>query len=410
MLSAVLVQGLPPRHGNRYFPDVHRVILHLDMDAFYASVEQRDDPSLKGKPVIVGSPPDRRGVVCAASYEARKFGVRSAQPSITAGRLCPQGVFLRPRMDHYREESRQIMGLLRGYGIQIQQVSVDEAYLDCTALVAERGASPLPGGLLPDHPGDRALYRALPLAREFKTRIREERGLAASIGIAANKLLAKLASDYDKPDGVVLVPESDKVAFLRPLPVRAIHGVGPATEKILQDRGWSTVAHLQDAKGDLRAWLGSFGPELKRYALGEDARPLDLEDEVKSISSENTFERDTLDRDILRRCLWAQARELAEKLQRHGLMGRTLSVKVRYSDFTSLTRQVSLEDGLDDAGALYRIAAGLLARHQLVNRPLRLLGMGVSSLQPASVRQLPLPWLDEQQKAGSREGVSPKPA
>ena len=203
---------------------VPRVIFHLDMDAFYASIEQRDQPALRGKPVIVGGSPQSRGVVCAASYEARKFGVRSAMPSRTAGRLCPHGVFLYPRMDAYRDESHAIMKLIAGFGAIVEQVSVDEAYLDVSALYP--GATP-----------DEALDGALPLAQRMKELVREQRQLTASIGVAANKLLAKLASDFQKPDGLTLITERDKVAFLRPLPVRAIHGVGQVTESILQKAG-----------------------------------------------------------------------------------------------------------------------------------------------------------------------------
>src|SRR5712675_1929719 len=196
---------------------MHRVIFHLDMDAFYASVEQRDDPALKGKPVIVGSPPTQRGVVAAASYEARKFGVRSAMPSVTAGRLCPKGVFVRPRMEAYKVESREIMAVVREFaGELIQQVSIDEAYFDASTKC--QGAT-----------ADESLERGLPLAREIKQAILQRRQLTATIGIAPNKLLAKLASDFKKPDGLTVVRESEKVAFLRPLPVRSLHGIGQVT-------------------------------------------------------------------------------------------------------------------------------------------------------------------------------------
>jgi nucleotidyltransferase/DNA polymerase involved in DNA repair len=293
-----------------------RVIFHLDMDAFYASVEQRDQPEWRGKPVIVGGPPERRGVVCAASYEARKSGVRSAMASVTAGRLCPEGIFVRPRMEVYRDESQAI--------------------------------------------------------------------------IAPNKLLAKIASATFKPDGLTLVAESGKAAFLRPLPVGAIHGVGRVTEAALQKAGYQTIADLQDTPTDLRSLVGSWGRELKRMAHGEDDRPLDLGDEVKSISSENTFARDTADRPVLRACLREQAEELAQKLAKYRMAASTVSVKVRYGDFTTLTRQVSVEEPLEDAATIYRFACWLLARHQLVKRPLRLLGLGLAGLQEVNLRQLTL--------------------
>ena len=373
-----------------------RVIIHLDMDAFYASIEQRDNPSLRGKPVIVGSPPTQRGVVCAASYEARKFGVRSAMPSVTAGRLCPKGIFVRPRMDHYREESRTIMAVVAQTGALIEQVSIDEAYLDLSEAVGR--ASPLTvetdatgtGGPVVPHDADEALFHAVPLARALKRKLFSERGLTASIGIAANKLLAKLASDFSKPDGLTLVPERDKVLFLRPMSVRAIHGVGKVTEQALNQAGITTVGDLQDYPGDLRALAGSFGPKLKQFAFGDDDRPLELGDEVKSISSEETFLRDTDDRPRLRKCLREQAAEISGKLKRRRLAAKTVQVKVRYSDFTTLTRQVSVEEPVTEARDIYRLGCYLLAKEKLVSRPLRLIGLGVSGLGEVASRQLVL--------------------
>jgi len=357
---------------------MHRVIFHLDMDAFYASVEQRDDPALRGKPVIVGAPPTQRGVVAASSYEARKFGVRSAMPSVTAGRLCPKGIFVRPRMDVYREESRAIMNIVRTSGALIEQVSVDEAYLDFSAQPQRATA-------------DESLLAALPIARELKQEIYSERQLTASIGVAANKFLAKLASDFQKPNVLTLIPERDKVLFLRPMPVRAIHGVGKVTEQTLVNAGIKTIGDLQDYTGDLRALVGSWAPSLKRLAFGEDDRPLDLSDERKSISSENTFLRDTADGRVLRDCLREQANDVAATLQRKRLEAQTVQVKVRYSDFTTLTRQISVEEPVSDANEIYRLAAHLLAREKLVSRPLRLLGVGVSGLMPPVAKQLSLP-------------------
>ena len=370
-----------------------RVIFHLDMDAFYASVEQRDNPAWAGQPVIVGGSPERRGVVCAASYEARKFGIRSAMPSATAGRLCPHGIFVSPRMDAYRTESHAIMAIVHQFaGELVQQVSVDEAYLDVTHQLPS--FPPLDAlAATPSQPltHDDLLASAKPLARQIKDAIHHQRRLTATIGIAPNKLLAKIASSSFKPDGLTIVADSTKAAFLRPLPIGTIHGVGRVTEAALTKAGFTTIAHLQDTATDLRSLVGSWGRDLKRMAHGEDDRPLDLGDEVKSISSENTFERDTADRPILRACLREQATELAQKLTTRRLAARTLSVKVRYSDFTTLTRQLSVEEPIEDAATLYRFACWLLARHQLVKRPLRLLGLGLSSLQEISTRQLQLP-------------------
>ncbi len=359
-----------------------RVILHLDMDAFYASVEQRDRPELRGLPVIVGGSSEQRGVVCAASYEARKFGVRSAMPSRIAARLCPLGVFIRPRMDAYRDESRAIFRLVAETGVVVEQVSVDEAYLEATAIVGPSGEAG----------GDGDLRAAVPIAERLRAEIRAQRGLTASIGIASNKLLAKLGSDFKKPDGLTLITERDKVTFLRPLPCRALHGVGAVTAEVLAKAGLNTVGDLQDHPGDLRALVGSFGPVLKRFAFGEDDRPLELGDEVKSISSETTFDRDTADRPELRACLRDQATEIAGKLQRRRLAARTVQVKVRYGDFTTLTRQISVEEPLTDAKEIFRFGCWLLAREDLVHRPLRLLGLGVSGLGEMAAVQLALPW------------------
>ena len=354
-----------------------RVIFHLDMDAFYASVEQRDNPALRGQPVIVGAPATQRGVVCAASYEARKFGVRSAMPSITAGRLCPSGVFVRPRMDAYREESRQIMAIIGELGATVEQMSVDEAYLDLSAVC--QGAD-----------ADNSLRQAVPMAQALKERVRTERQLTATVGIAANKLLAKIASDHHKPDGLTLITEAEKVQFLRPLPVRTLYGVGRVTEQVLQQANLRTIADLQDYPGDLRALVGSFAGQLKRFAFGQDDRPLELGDEIKSISGEETFLHDTEDRKILRACLREQAADIAGRLKHRQLGAHTVQVKVRYGDFTTLTRQVTVEEPLTEAGEIYRLGCYLLGRERLVSRPLRLLGLGVSNLREPTARQLTL--------------------
>jgi DNA polymerase-4 len=354
-----------------------RVIFHLDMDAFYASVEQRDDPGLRGRPVIVGSPPTQRGVVCAASYEARKFGVRSAMPSATAGRLCPNGVFVRPRMDHYRQESRHIMEILARTGAVIEPMSIDEAYLDVSAIA-------------PAEDLDAALLWALPLARQIKQHILSERQLTATIGIASNKLLAKIASDHKKPDGLTIISDREKVSFLRPLPVRTLYGIGKVTEQTLNRAGIVTIGDLQDHPGDLRALVGSFGPKLRQFAMGEDDRPLEIGDDIKSISGEETFLKDTDDRKVLRACLREQASDISTRLKHKRLGAHTIQVKVRYSDFTTLTRQISVEEPITEAPDIYRLGCFLLGREKLVSRPLRLLGLGVSSLREPNGQQLAL--------------------
>jgi DNA polymerase IV len=354
---------------------IHRVLFHVDMDAFYASVEQREVPRYQGRPVIVGASPQQRGVVCAASYEARAFGVRSAMPSVTAGKLCPQGIFVRPRMALYRQESKEVMAILQRLGAQIEQVSVDEAYLDLSEQVT--------GDDLDD-----ALVNSVAIARNVREEIRQRRGLAASIGIASNKLLAKLASDYGKPDGLMLIPERDKVEFLRNLPVGRIHGVGQVTESLLKKAGLNTIADIQDFGGELRGIVGSWGDTLKQYALGEDHRPLSEDDTVKSMSCETTFSRDTEDRVILRKTLREQADELGLGLKKKRLRAKTIQVKVRYTNFETLTRQLSVTIPLDDGAQIYRSACHLLARDKLVKQPLRLLGLGVSGLVDADWAQL----------------------
>jgi DNA polymerase-4 len=254
-------------------------------------------------------------------------------------------------------------------------VSIDEAYLEL-----------VPASEDPDE----ALYRAVPIARELKGEIAFERGLTASIGIASNKLLAKLASDFKKPNGLTLIPDRDKIAFLRPISIRALHGVGKVTEETLNKAGIRTIGDVQDHPGDLRALVGSFGPRLKQFAFGEDDRGLYLGDEVKSISSEETFERDTADRAVLRASLRDQADDVSRRLRRRNLGAHTVQVKVRYSDFTTLTRQISVEETVSDTKEIYRLGCFLLARDRLVTRPLRLLGLGVSGLAEPTWHQLPL--------------------
>jgi DNA polymerase IV len=355
---------------------MERLIFHIDMDAFYAAIEQRDAPALRGKPVIVGGAAHQRGVVCAASYEARTFGVRSAMPSVTAARLCPEGTFIPVRMAHYREESRRIMEILSRTGALIEQMSIDEAYLDVT-------------GRLPEACDSTIEYAsAIGLARRIKEQIQRERGLTATIGIGSNKFLAKLGSDFQKPDGLTLIPERDKVGFLRPLPVRWIHGVGKVTEQALRREGIFTIGDLQDYPGNLKRIVGSFATALRDFAFGEDDRPLETHAEAKSISSEETFDRDTDDRRLLRATLWQQAREISAELDRQQAGARTVQVKVRYGDFTTLTRQISVEEPFAQAREIYRLACFLLARDRLVSRPLRLLGLGASTLTHGAGRQL----------------------
>jgi DNA polymerase-4 len=280
-------------------------------------------------------------------------------------------------MDAYREESHRIMEIIATTGAIVEQMSVDEAYLDVSAICQAGDA-------------DASLLLARPLARELKQRILSERQLTATIGVASNKLLAKIASDHQKPDGLTVITDQEKVSFLRPLPVRTLYGVGKVTEQTLKKAGIATIGDLQDYPGDLRALVGSFGPKLKQFAFGNDDRPLEIGDEIKSISGEETFLKDTDDRKILRACLKEQAADISARLKHKRLGAHTVQVKVRYTDFTTLTRQISVEEPLTEANEIYRLGCFLLGREKLVSRPLRLLGLGVSNLREPTTRQLAL--------------------
>ncbi len=277
-------------------------------------------------------------------------------------------------MHAYQEESRKIMGLLADFGGSVEQVSVDEAYMD----MSHRFAGAADNGS--------AVEAAREVGREMKELIRRERQLTASIGIGSNKLLAKIASDHGKPDGLFAIEDAGRAAFLRTLPVSAIHGVGRVTARILGEAGLHTIADVQDHSGDLRALVGSFAGTLKCYAFGEDDRPLEFDGEIKSISTEETFERDTEDRRILVPLLRQQAEEVAGKLSREHLAARTIQIKVRYADFKTLTRQTSVEDPVESASEIYGLACSILRRERLVHRPLRLLGLGLSGLGPPGMQ------------------------
>lgn len=342
--------------------DPPATVLHLDMDAFYAAVEVLDNPALRGKPVIVGSPPDRRGVVSTASYEARKFGVRSAMPSRTAGRLCPQGVFVPVRMARYAEVSRQIMAIIESVTPLYEQVSVDEAFMEV-------------GGVLRRWKTGRAVAEAL------KMRIRGELGLTCSLGVAPNKFLAKLASDLHKPDGLTEVPtEPAAVAtFLAPLPVGRIWGVGKVTEARLVGFGLRTMGDLQ------RLGLAGLAPLVGEHAArhifelahGRDERAVVTEVEAKSISSETTFDVDCTSLEVVRQTLVELVEEVGSRLREDGRTARTGHLKLRYEDFSTLTRQAALQPPSHTDADLIACAVRLLDREQ-VQRPVRLVGFGVS--------------------------------
>ncbi len=346
-----------------------RTILHLDMDAFFAAVEVLDKPSLKGLPLVVGSPPNKRGVVSTCSYEARKFGVHSAMPSRTAFQLCPKAVFLPPRMERYTEISRRIMAILETVTPEVEPVSIDEAFLDVT-------------GVLKRWPSAEAV------ARHLKTLIRDELGLTASVGVAANKFLAKLASDLHKPDGLTVVPSEPAAVrdFLKPLPVGRIWGVGKVTEAELHRFGIRTIGDIQArTEADLARLLGSpaLGAHVWHLARGEDDRTVEAgRQEEKGISNERTFGEDCADGGVQRQALLELAEQVGRRLRAAGKRAGTVQVKIRFGDFRTITRQRPLRPPADGDAELIRLALALFEGEK-VARPVRLLGFGVTNLTAA---------------------------
>jgi len=340
-----------------------RRIVHLDMDAFYSSVEQRDDPALRGKPVAVGGRPDSRGVVAAASYEARAFGVRSAMPMARAVRLCPQLVIVHPDFERYRQASRQVMDLLRACTPLVEPLSLDEAYLDVTE---NNWNEPL----------------ATNVAKRLKRAIFETTGLTASAGVAPNKFLAKIASGYRKPDGLTVIPPERVESFLQDLPVEALWGVGPVTAKKLRAAGIEKLVQVRSADMELlRQTVGSLADWLRQLSYGDDPRPVTPDRESKSSSTENTYAEDLLDLGRMRDELDRMARENAEWLVRRKLEARTITIKVRYSvGFVTVTRSHTLSRATADADVIASWAKDLLAKTDAGQRPVRLLGVRVAGL------------------------------
>jgi DNA polymerase IV len=336
-----------------------RTILHLDLDAFYASVEQLDDPSLRGRPVIVGGP-SRRGVVCAASYEARRFGVRSAMPTARARRLCPDGVFLPPRFERYGALSGEVFDIYRRYTPQVEPLSLDEAFLDVTQSRALHG-----GGA--------------DIARAIKASVRAECGLAVSAGVAEVKLAAKIATDLGKPDGLVVVPPGGTASFLAPLPVSKLWGVGQVTEEALRKLGIGTIGDLaRTPEAALASAIGaSHAKGLRALANGEDPREVVSDEEAKSVGAEETFGDDLVGEAALLPELLAQAARVGRRLRAAGLAGHVVTLKVKYDDFSAITRRVTLERPTDGDRAVFEAARGLLSRVDLARR-VRLTGISVS--------------------------------
>lgn len=345
--------------------DMERAILHVDMDAFYASVEQHDHPEWRGRPVIVGAPPNARGVVSTCSYEARRFGVHSAMPSRQAYELCPEGIYVRPRMERYQAVSDAIFRIFGEVTPLVEGLSVDEAFLDVS--------------------GVRRLFgEPETIARRVKARILGELGLTCSVGVAPNKFLAKLASEERKPDGLFVVPRDWQalLAWLGAKDVRALWGVGPKLADTLRLAGLATVRDLQCADpARLRALTTPAQAEhLLAIAFGRDSRPVETEREDKSLSREHTYPEDTLDRERLRRDLRELAEDVGRRLRQHGLWARTGRLKLRYAGFRTVTRQAPFPVPVCDDFALRDLAWELLERHLEPESPVRLIGFGADNL------------------------------
>ena len=340
-----------------------RQIIHVDMDAFYASVEILDNPKLKGKPVLVGASPEQRGVVAAASYEARKFGIHSAMPMAQAVRLCPKAIVLPVRMERYVEISNEIHEIFARYTPQIEPISLDEAFLDVTGSIA----------LFND---------AETIGRSIKKEIKNELGLTASVGIAPNKFLAKLASDLKKPDGFVIITEENKREILDPLDIGKIWGIGKVSEKALKSLGINTVRQLREADPTkLHNIFGNTTPHILSLAKGIDHREVETVQTSKSMSSEETFAKDIRDKNILLRVLLNQVNEVAQRLREEKLEAKTITLKLRYGDFRTITRSSTLDKAVNITAILWKDAKDIFLKwHKDSGGALRLLGFGASGL------------------------------
>jgi DNA polymerase-4 len=347
-----------------------RKIIHVDMDAFYASVEQRNDPSLRGRCVIVGGLPGTRGVVATASYEARKFGVHSAMPSNMAYKLCPRAVFLKPDFKSYEEVSKQIRSIFLDYSDLVEPLSLDEAYIDVT--VNKKG-------------GEDASRIALEIKRRIK---KETGGLTASAGVSFNKFLAKVASDAQKPDGLPVITQAKAKDFIEALPIGRFFGVGAVTEKHMLSLGIKTGADLLNfSKLELVQHFGSAGEFYYQLARGVDDRPVCPSWTRKSLGTEETFQSDVDDLTIVASVLRRQAEEVSNELKRQRLKGRTITLKIKYFDFRNCTRSLSFQEPLDDAATIARVAISLLDRTDAGKVKIRLAGVTVSGFPEAEVQE-----------------------
>lgn len=349
-----------------------RTILHLDMDAFYPAVEILDNPSLKGKPVIVGGSRER-GVVSSASYEARKFGVHSAQPIATAMRLCPHGIFLPGRMSRYKEVSAQVFEIFYRFTSLVEPLSIDEAFLDVTG-------------------STRLFGQPVEIAKKIKRMVVEETGLTVSAGVAPSKFVAKIASDMDKPDGLTVVPPESVREFLDPLPIKKMWGIGKVTQEALARLNVHTFKDLSRVPLKvLERRFGKHGLKMHQLSMGMDDRDLVLGHDVKSVGHEETFSQDILDKDLARKELLALANKVGRRMRQKGVTGRTVTLKVKYSDFIQITRASTLPKSTDDGLEIYSTVCHLLEKTGVGKRPVRLLGISISKLRfDDAETQLPL--------------------
>lgn len=358
-----------------------RIILHADMDAFFAAVEQLCHPELRGKPVIVGADPRQgkgRGVVSTASYEARRFGVHSAMPISQAYRLCPHGIYLPPNGRLYGQYARRVFKVLEEYSPLVQKISIDEAFIDLSGHPDFRNGLPVE-------------QTAGKLAQRMKKQILDQTGLTASVGIAPSKSVAKIASDYDKPDGLTIVAPGEVQAFLDPLPVGRLWGVGKKSAEVLKRQGIETVAQLRQCSKDyLDTHFGKMGNHLLRMATGTDDREVHIEEEIKSVSHETTFEEDQTDRDLLKSTLLYLSEMVAARLRHHKMRGRTVQLKLRFSDFSTFTRHKSLPDYTHMTEEIFAVANRLFEQFADHTRPVRLIGVGVSQLAAEAGLQMNL--------------------
>ncbi|MCX7047180.1 MAG: DNA polymerase IV [Candidatus Sumerlaeota bacterium] len=357
-----------------------RQIIHLEMDAFYTSIEIRDNPWLRGQPVIVGGM-SSRGIVCAASHAAREAGVQPGMPMKNARRVCPNGVFLKTRINHYKEVSRQIQRLLEEYTDMVEPVTLDEWYLDVTQ-------------------NKKGIESGLEIARALKQQILERLELTASGGVAPCKFVARIASDMKKPDGLVAVGESEVRDFLAPLSVAKIPGVGEVHRRQLAAMGAHTIAQLAAIPlSDLEQTFGKFGQRLREYAHGIDTRSVMPERENKRLSREETFDSDTSDMRLIRETLERQAEALALRLEAKGVTARTIRLRVRYGDFTNITRDVTHDNYFRSAAILLDQAFELLKKTEVGTRPIRMIGLAVANFwQDDEAEQLTLFEMDEEEK------------